>query len=363
MSEILTTQRFFDGQVLHGPTELHLHDGRVHKLRPYAGSPEFSLVAPGFLDLQMNGYGTVDVSDCSVEELTFLDQALLSHGTTHWLATVITAPLDRLEERITFLDEVCRSGRVPGLIGIHIEGPFLGQAPGAHRTDWIVPIDMNWLDRLPESVRLVTLAPEQQMACQATELLSRRGVAVSMGHSRPSLSEMDAMVGSGAMMVTHLFNGMSGVHHRETGLALRALVDERITTGLIADMSHVSADAVALAFAAKGGRGVCLVSDTVAWESERAKRRGIQVVDGAPQLVDGTLAGSCTPLSKCVQKSVHEAGVDLKQVVLAATVTPANVIHQPLLSQVCEGAPTNLVAMDDALCVVGAWRALVSHRA
>jgi N-acetylglucosamine-6-phosphate deacetylase len=101
----------------------------------------------------------------------------------------------------------------------------------------------------------------------------------------------------------------------------------------------------------------------VAWESERAKRRGIQIVDGAPQLVDGTLAGSCTPLSQCVQKSVQEAGVDLEQVVLAATVTPANVIHQPLLAQVCEGAPTNLVALDDALCVAGAWRALVSHRA
>lgn len=363
MSQTLTTQRFFDGHILHGPTELRLHDGHVQKLTPYGGTPEFSLVAPGFLDLQMNGFASIDVSDCSTEDLISLDQSLLSHGTTHWLATVITAPLDRLGERVAFLNDVCRSGRVPGLLGIHIEGPFLGLAPGAHRTDWIVPIDMTWVDTLPESVRLVTIAPEQQLASQATELLTRRGVAVSMGHSRPSRSEMDSMVSAGASMVTHLFNGMSGVHHRDTGLALRALVDARITTGLIADMSHVSPDAVALAFAAKGGHGVCLVSDTVAWDTERAKRRGIQIVNGSPQLADGTLAGSCTPLSQCVQRSVHDAGVGLEEVLKAATLTPSKVIDRPLLSQVREGGAANLLAMDDALCVVGAWRGLVSHRA
>jgi N-acetylglucosamine-6-phosphate deacetylase len=363
VSEILTTQKFFDGQILHGPTEIHLHEGCIHKLTRYDGVPEFSLVAPGFLDLQMNGFESIDVSDCSIDDLIALDQSLLSHGTTHWLATVITAPLDRLEERITFLDEVCRSGLVGGLLGIHIEGPFLGRAPGAHRTDWIVPIDMTWISRLPESVQLVTIAPEQPLAIEATELLTQRGIAVSMGHSKPSTSEVESMVTAGASMVTHLFNGMSGVHHRENGLALRALVDSRITTGLIADMSHVSPDAVALAFAAKGGQGVCLVSDTVAWDSERAKRRGIQIVDGSPQLVDGTLAGSCTPLSQCVQKSVQIAGVGLEDVLRAAATTPSNVIHRPVISQVCEGAAINLLAMNDALCVVGAWRALVSHRA
>jgi N-acetylglucosamine-6-phosphate deacetylase len=361
--EILTTQKFFDGQNFHGPTEIHLQDGFIHKVMPYEGIAEFSLVAPGFLDVQMNGFESIDVSDCSIEDLIILDQSLLSHGTTHWLATVITAPLDRLEKRIAFLDEACRSGRVPGLLGIHIEGPFLGRAPGAHRTDWIVPIDLNWIDRLPESVRLVTIAAEQPLSSHATEVLTQRGVAVSMGHSRPTMSEMESMVEAGASMVTHLFNGMSGVHHREAGMALRALVDSRITTGLIADMSHVSSDAVALAFAAKGGRGVCLVSDTVAWDSERAQRRGIKIVDGSPQLMDGTLAGSCTPLSQCVKKSVHDAGVAIGEVLLAATVTPSQVIHQPLISQICEGAPVNLLAMDDALCVVGAWRALVSHRA
>ena len=361
--EVLTTERFFDGQVLHGPTRISVQDGQVAGIETHKGDVDHYLVSCGFIDLQMNGFASVDISQCSIEELIGLDEDLLSHGTTHWLATVITAPLERLAQRISFLDEAYRSGRVPGMMGIHIEGPFLGAAPGAHRTDWIVPIDMDWLGALPESVRLVTVAPEQPLAPQATQLLSQRGVAVSMGHTRPTEVQMDNMVNAGSKMVTHLFNGMSGVHHRESGMALRALVDKGITAGLIADMSHVSPQAVSLAFAAKGGHGICLVSDTVAWDTERAKRRGIEIVDGSPQLVDGTLAGSSTPLSQCIQRCVQRAGVDLEEALKSATSTPARVIERVELSHVHEQSPAHLVAMDESLCVVGAWRGLVSHRA
>lgn len=361
--EVLTTKNFFDGHTLHGPSALSLNDGHISKIENYLGAPEFHLLSPGFLDLQMNGFDAVDISDATVEQLIDLDNQLLALGTTHWLATVITAPLDRLEQRVRFLDDVCRSGRVPGLVGIHIEGPFLGRAPGAHNTEWIVPIDMEWLHRLPDSVRLITIAPEQEQAIAATSYLVGRGIAVSMGHTRPSATEMELMIVAGANMVTHLYNGMSGVHHRDTGMALRALVDPRISTGLIADMAHVSPDAVRLAFAAKGGDGVCLVSDTVAWNTERAKRRGIQIVNGSPQLVDGTLAGSSTSLSQCVQRSVDVAGVGLEDALKAATVTPSRLLQHPEYSRVAEGDSANLVAMNDALCVTGAWRALVSHRA
>ena len=363
MKEFLTAHTFFDGHTVHGSTKIHLQDGIIQGITPHKGPTDFFCVGPGFLDLQMNGFESVDISDCTIDELAQLDRLLLARGTTHWLATLITAPLDKLSQRIAVLDEAYRSNKVPGMLGIHVEGPFLGSAPGAHRTDWIVPIDMEWLHQLPSSVRLVTIAPEQQLAVAATEVLTKMGIAVSMGHSRPSVREMDTMVEAGSTMVTHLYNGMSGVHHRETGMALRALVDPRVCAGLIADLSHVSRDAVALAFAAKGGHGVCLVSDTVAWDSSRAKQRGIQVVDGSPQLPNGILAGSSTPLSECVQRVVQQVGIDWQEAFTAATVTPARIIHRADLSQIREGSPANLVAIDDSVCVVGAWRALVSHRA
>ena len=361
--EVLTTQKFFDGQLLHGPTRILLEDGKVSGIEGHTGPSDFHLITGGFVDLQMNGFAAVDISDCTIEELITLDRELLFHGTTHWLATVITAPLERLAERVSFLHEALKSGLIPGMVGIHIEGPFLGRAPGAHRTDWIVPIDIDWLHKLPDSVSLVTMAPEQPMASQATQVLTQRGIAVSMGHTRPTEMDINHMVDAGSKMVTHLFNGMSGVHHREPGMALRALVDQNIIAGLIADMAHVSPDAVTLAFAAKGGQGVCLVSDSVAWESDRAKRRGIHIVDGSPQLPDGTLAGSSTPLSQCVQRCVSRAGVGLEEVLKAATSTPSHIINRDDLSRTQVQSSVNLVALDESLCVIGAWRGLVSHRA
>lgn len=361
MTTTLTCERFFDGESFCGPTSISIADGRIVSLDPHHGAADFHLIAPGVIDLQMNGFSTIDISEASRDELIELDSHLLSLGTTGWLATVITAPLDRLRERVEFLDEVFRSGVCPGMLGIHIEGPFLGTAPGAHRPDWIVPIDLTWLSQLPASVRLVTIAPEQQDAVEATKILTVRNVIVSMGHSRPTSQQMENMIESGSSMSTHLFNGMSGVHHRESGLALKTLIDHRVTAGLIADMSHVSSEAVALAFAAKGAQGVCLVSDTVAWESERAKRRGITLRDGAPQLADGTLAGSATPLAECVRRCVRVAGVNPEDALRSATETPARLLHMSQGPLCHEGADVNLLALDHSLHVVGVWRRLVSQ--
>ena len=157
-------------------------------------------------------------------------------------------------------------------------------------------------------------------------------------------------------MVTHLFNGMSGVHHRDDGLALAALLDDRVTVGVIGDLVHVSTAATRLAFRAKRGRGVVLVSDTVAWNSEWASARGVSVVDGAPRLADGTLAGSCTELAECVRR-VHDAGVDLPTVLRAATLAPAETIGAAFAGRVREGESCDILAFDtDLRLVPGACR-------
>lgn len=357
----ITAQNFFDGLVLHGPSSIECDGEVITSITPLTRAPEFFLVSAGCVDLQMNGFAEVDVSSATVDEMIALDGELLRLGTTAWLATLTTAPLDTLTDRVRFLDELFTSGLCPGMLGIHVEGPFLGAAPGAHRPDWIIPIDMDWLRALPSSVKLVTIAPEQVDATSATELLTRRGVVVSMGHSRPRVEQIEQMIAAGSQMVTHLFNGMSPVHHREASLALAALVDSRIVSGLIADMSHVSPDAVRLAFAAKGAGGVCLVSDTVAWSSERAKRRGITLNNGVPQLQDGTLAGSATPLAQCVQRCVTNAGISLESALQSAVSTPASLLGISDQRNCSPGRHVNLVAFDEELYVVKAWRRLVSQ--
>lgn len=358
----ITTRRFFDGTTLHGPTSIIVDDdGIVGRISPHSGHCEHDLVSPGFVDLQMNGWRDIDVAESDCDRLVELSEALWREGTAHWLGTIVTAPLATMGERLVRLDEAARSGTVPGFAGIHVEGPFLGGAPGAHDRRHIVEVDIDAVASVPDSVRIMTVAPDAVGAVSACTLLSRRGITVSAGHATPDRHDFEEFVSSGASMVTHLFNGMSGVHHRDGGMALWSLLDERLTLGLIADGRHVGADAVALAFRTAPGR-ICLVSDSVAWASDRAVARGIRVVDGAATLPDGTLAGSATSLGGCVRWAVTNAGVDLMTALTAATSAPARLIGKPELGTVAVGSPCDLVYFDSDLHVVGGSRRLASPR-
>lgn len=340
-----TCEHYFDGETMHGLTRVYRSaPGGPYVSEPYSGPgiPDFYLLTPGLTDLQVNGYGAIDVATASVEELYALDAELHDLGVTAWLATIITADLTAMRASMDTVDEAVRSGRAPGLRGIHLEGPFLGRAPGAHPENKIIPVDLAWLAALPDSVRLVTLAPEQAGAVEAIKLLTARGIRVSLGHSQPTAAEYERAVRAGATMVTHLFNGMSGISHRaEPGLALLALVDPRVTVGLIADSTHVNAPAVQLAFKTSA---VYLVSDSMAWDSPAALRQGLtRGVDRAVRLADGRLTGSGMALSECVRTAAVECGIDLPAVLRAATGIPAQLMGWPV--------PMSLVAWDKGLKV------------
>ena len=360
---LLTSQSFFDGADLHGPTAVRITEGRVVSIDPHHGECDHHLLAPGFVDLQVNGFGEIDVAGASVDGLAHLDAELAATGTTSWAGTLISAPLDRIDASLRTLSDSTSKGAVPGLLGVHLEGPFLGGAPGAHRKDRIIPIDMEWLGNLPDIVRIVTLAAEQDQAPRATALLHNKGVTVSIGHSRPTRAQFTATVNEGASMVTHVFNGMSGVQHRDGGLALWAMVDPAVTMGAIADLVHVNADALSLIFSVDARPRVALVSDTVGWESSWSRHAGIRIVDGAPRLPDGTLAGSSTPLALGVRNAVLRAGVSLRSSLAAATSVPATLVGSSTLGRVRVGGPANLVLLDDDLTVVGHRRRLPSGRA
>lgn len=348
---------------MHGPSRLIVDDSVLVSVEPTSKQSDFYLVSPGLVDIQMNGYGRHDVSDADQETMSALDIELARLGTTSWCATIVTSPLDHLARVLTYLHEIWMQNNVVGFLGIHVEGPFLGDVPGAHRPEWIIPFDMKWLSELLPSVRLMTVGAEQGQISEAISLLKDRGVTVSIGHSRPSSQQFNDAVGAGARMVTHLYNGMSGIHHRESGLALMALTDVRVTAGLIGDLVHVNADAVALAFAAKSNRGVCLVSDSIAWESHKAKSRGIALSHGAARLPNGTLAGSCTSLAECVARVVKQCGVPIDDALRSATSVPAGLVGTTEVGRAQTGHLVDLIAFDESLHVVNTWRRLPSVRA
>ena len=356
----VSSERLFDGDSMHGPTVVTVEHGVVTGIEPFEGEAEHQLITAGLVDLQVNGWDDVDVASADGPGIARLSELLAAEGTTHWLATVTTDSLPRLMDTVHRLGTVL-SGGVHGPVGIHVEGPFLGGARGAHPREHVSEVDLDWLATLPDSVRIMTVGAEQELFGAAASVLRDKGTVVSVGHSRPTREDYEKAVAAGATMATHLFNAMSGVHHRDDSLALWVLTDDRVVAGLIADMVHVSAEAVTLAFLAKRG-ALCLVSDSVGWRAPWAGARGVSVRDGAPRLPDGTLAGSSTSLLGCVRNVVSRCGVDISTALRAATSVPARILGRDDIGVVRVGMPFSAVALDGTHHVSRVWRGLPWER-
>lgn len=305
------------------------------------------LVVPGFVDLQVNGVDDVDCSDTDDDGWRRAGELLAATGVTAWLPTLVSQPLERYGDQLARIDARRRPG-VPGpvVLGAHLEGPFLGDRPGAHRREAIVPIDRGWLDALPDTVRIVTLAPEQPDAVRAIGSLRGRGIVASLGHSAADHATAVAALDAGATMVTHLFNAMGPLHHRSPGLVGAALADDRVVAGLIADLVHVHPALLRTAFRAKGPDGIALVTDAVGWRAGRLAALDLALVDGAPRLADGTLAGSALTMDQAVRNLVDAAGIDPLDAIRAASTTPARVLGDDWRGQIRPGARADLVVLD-----------------
>ncbi len=307
------------------PGEVTIDGGVIVDVRTHSGVAPDRVLCPGFIDLQVNGHDDVDVASAEGADWDRLDWELVSQGVTAWCPTLTTAPLDAYGPR---LDRIAAAAARPGsparpaILGAHLEGPFLGGAHGAHKRNWVAPIDLAWLASLPDIVRVMTLGPEIAGAADAIAALVARGVLVSVGHSTATHEQSIAAADSGARLVTHLFNAMGPLHHRDPGLVGAALSDDRLVASLIADGVHVHPAALRAAARAKGRGGWVLVTDAVGW---RADER-VRVVDGAPRLADGTIAGSCARMDECIARMVHDARIDLVDVIHAAATTPARLL-------------------------------------
>src|SRR5215211_9050112 len=256
-----------------------------------------SLILPGFVDLQVNGAFGVDVASES-SRLAELSEALLSTGTTSYLPTVISSPEDLYEEALPAIGSLDGSGAE--VLGVHLEGPFISvQKKGVHAAAHLARPDAELLARLLDlgPVRMITLAPELEDADDLISLAANRGVVVSAGHSavafEPAYDALDGQVAG----VTHLFNAMSAMHHREPGLPGAAFAHPRTVCGLISDGVHVHPEMVALAFRMLGPDRLYLITDaiaaTVMEDGEyRLATRTVYVDDGVPRLGSGSLAGS-----------------------------------------------------------------------
>lgn len=330
--------------------------GLITAITPISEDFEDVLLTPGFVDLQVNGIGQIDVSDAHDDDWPILDQALLRQGVTTWCPTLISAPLNSYSDKYGQITGAqLRTGVArPDIAGIHLEGPFLGEALGAHNTLYIQRNSSNWFSLIPNNVRIVTLAPENTAAMSAIGSLRARHIVVSIGHTRASDELTVAAIDAGAQLVTHLFNGMSGIHHRHDGVALVALTDDRVAVSLIADLVHVRPRAIDLAFRAKP-QGVILITDSVPHLSKSAQRQGITAHDGAIRLPNGTLAGSSLSMNFAIRNVVQSCAVNLHSAIQAATATPARLLGLSDRGSIAIGCRADLVALDSNFEIRRTW--------
>src|SRR3981081_4190738 len=310
-----------------------------------------AIIAPGFIDLQVNGFGGHDAAT-GVEAVRQIARRLPETGVTGFLPTIITAPL---RDAASFPAVAAEAGEADGsgarVLGAHLEGPFLSpQRPGCHDARLMIePSPDNVRALLANPCRLITIAPELPGGLDAVRMLARAGVVVSAGHSNASYEQGRAAVDAGVRFGTHLFNAMSPLHHREPGLPGALLSTDEAITGLITDAHPVHEALLALTFARKGEDGIALTTDQVAaagMPPGRYQLAGFEVIsDGhTVRRAEGMLAGSVATMPQLIRIAAGLAGSSLRAALAMASLTPARALGLPL-GRIAVGAPAHLVVM------------------
>ncbi|RFU66973.1 N-acetylglucosamine-6-phosphate deacetylase [Peribacillus saganii] len=326
---------------------LIIEEGRISNVGPLEQAPNYfdgtfitlqegAKIVPGFIDVHIHGAAGADTMDATTEALHTLASHLPLEGTTSFLATTITQGTTEIEAALENAAEYMKYHNEPGyaeVLGIHLEGPFINKnRKGAQPEAYILPPDIElfskWQQMAGDNIRLVTMAPEQQNGIELIRTLSESGVLASIGHSEATYEEVKAAVQAGATHVTHLFNGMLGLHHREPGTAGAALLFDELKAEIISDGIHVRPEMVELAVKAKGIDNIILITDAM-----RAKclQSGVYDLGGQQVSVSGdkallqdcTLAGSILTMIDSVKNMLAFTGLSLMEIIQMASSNPA----------------------------------------
>ncbi|MBW4418946.1 MAG: N-acetylglucosamine-6-phosphate deacetylase [Myxacorys californica WJT36-NPBG1] len=349
-----------------GVQQIWIQDGAIS-----AVSEETALIAPdlpvldvagdwvslGGVDLQINGalgLAFPDLNSSNVDQLAAIGQFLWNQGVDGFLPTLVTTSIANIQRALATISsaKLQRGASDFGhasssqILGVHLEGPFLNpQKRGAHPEEYLLPLTVEQIQRVlgdyASIVKVVTLAPELDPTGEAIAYLRSLGIIVSLGHSQASAKQAQQAFAGGASMVTHAFNAMPSLHHREPGLLGAAIAAPTVQCGFIADGQHVSKIMLDVFLkASRYDEGAFLVSDALAplglpdgrypWDS-----REIEVIEGTARLLDGTLAGTTLSLLKGVQNLVQWKICDVETAIALATTAPRRAIglstylHQP----------------------------------
>jgi len=301
-------------------------------------------ISQGGVDLQINGALGLAFPELNADnspKLPKICDFLWSQGVDGFLPTLVTTSMENFQRSLAILAEFIQSQSsekaTAKIIGVHLEGPFLNpEKRGAHQAEYLLPLTLENVKRVlgnyASIVKVMTLAPELDATGEVISYLRNLGIIVSLGHSQATFAQAEKAFNLGAAMVTHAFNAMPSLHHREPGLLGAAMINTEVKCGLIADGQHLSPAMIQILLRASNyEKGIFLVSDALSplglpdgiypWDT-----RQIEVKDGTARLPDGTLSGTTLPLLTGVQNLVKWGVCDREKAISLATIAPRSAI-------------------------------------
>ena len=360
MTRLGVAAALVDGVLVRGDVQVAGGQVAAVGLPPARGG---GTAVPGLVDLQVNGYGGVDLLTSSAADWRAAAASMARDGVTSFVANLVTAAHAMTSSALGVAAEVSSStaaGRARCL-GAHLEGPFLAaNRRGTHPAEHLRPPDLSavrrWLGAGP--VVGMTIAPELPGALDVIGMAASSGVLVSLGHSDATAAEAHAGFDAGARAVTHILNAMGGVGSRQPGLAGVALARPDVAVQAILDGEHLAPESAALVVAAAGSRLV-LVSDALSATGAPDGRYRLGDVElvmakGMARNLSGGLAGSVTPLVEAVRNAVA-MGLPLGDALAAASVRPADLLGRRDLGRLRPGDRADVTVLDDRLEVTGCW--------
>jgi N-acetylglucosamine-6-phosphate deacetylase len=376
MQTVVTAERLWDGTSLHQHPLILIEDGKIDSIATRettelpAGARLLDFpgatLGPAFFDVHIHGAAGHDVMEATSEALDTMGTFLASRGTSAYLATTVTAPLDATLRALDGLANQIAKLPEPGRarpLGIHLEGPFLShQKRGVQPAEHLLAPSIATFDRLIDAahghVRLMTLAPELPGAIELTAHATSRGVRVSVGHSNATAAETQAAIAAGAVSATHTFNAMRPLDHREPGILGTVLANDDLYSELICDGIHTDPEIVRLWWKVKGLERSILVTDAMAAAGmpEGEYQLGgfpVQVKDGRAT-ARGVLAGSVLTLDRALANFIQFTGATIDQALRLLSSNPAamtGLAHRA--GSLASGKPANLVAIDATGKLVG----------
>lgn len=372
MTVVMHSARLVDGARITDDAWVAFADGVVSRGGTGAGWREIAaadvvdaagrMLTPGLVDIHGHGGGGGAYDD-GLDAIRLARAVHLAHGTTRAVLSLVTASIDDLCARVALIASLAEQDAT--VLGSHLEGPFLDVAhKGAHTASLLRAPDAAAIDRLlvagRGTIRQVTLAPELPGGLDAVARFVRGGVAVAVGHTGATAEHAGAAFAAGATLLTHAFNAMPGIHHRDPGPIVAAMRDDRVTLELIADGIHVHPDVIALAFAGAPGR-IALITDAMAAAGAPEGRYtlgglAVTVQDGTARLdSNGAIAGSTLTQDAALRLAVS-SGVALPDAVAALTAVPARALglaHR--FGSLRVGAAADAVLWNDGLEVEQVW--------